>query len=148
MTTSGRPAAVQKLRTGIEGFDLISSGGLPLGRATLLSGTSGSAKTVFAVQFLADGIIKAGQHGVFVTFEESVPDIAMEDNAAENSRLLSSRARCAPSLAFSGMLKKRSAALFCVITRCCGSVRMTGSAMLASTVSICAMTTSMSRMRL
>jgi circadian clock protein KaiC len=66
---------VEKLRTGIEGFDLISYGGLPLGRTTLISGTAGSAKTVFAAQFLAAGIERAGEPGVFVTFEERADDI-------------------------------------------------------------------------
>ena len=45
-------AGVQKIRTMIEGFDDISHGGLPIGRTTLVSGTSGTGKTLFAVQFL------------------------------------------------------------------------------------------------
>jgi circadian clock protein KaiC len=65
---------VQKLATGIESFDLIAQGGLPKNRTTLLSGTAGSGKTVFAIQFLAAGIA-AGENGVFVTFEESPRDI-------------------------------------------------------------------------
>ncbi len=64
------------MRTEIAGFDLIANGGLPQGRVTLLSGTSGSAKTVFAVQFLAAGILNATENGVFVTFEESPEDIS------------------------------------------------------------------------
>ena len=60
---------IEKLETGIPGFDFLSEGGLPKGRATLISGTAGSAKTVFACQFLAEGI-KKGEHGIFVTFEE------------------------------------------------------------------------------
>ena len=71
----GGVEAIGKLRTEIEGFDLIANGGLPRGRATLVSGTSGSAKTVFAAQFLAAGIGRAGESGVFVTFEESPEDI-------------------------------------------------------------------------
>ena len=66
---------IQKIRTGITGFDHISNGGLPQGRTTLVSGSAGSAKTIFAVQFLAEGIIKYGQRGVFITFEEWVDDI-------------------------------------------------------------------------
>lgn len=66
---------VPKLATGIAGFDLIAKGGLPKGRATLVTGTAGSAKTVFAVQFLAEGIQKAGESGVFVTLEESPEDL-------------------------------------------------------------------------
>ncbi|MCX8070175.1 MAG: circadian clock protein KaiC [Thermodesulfovibrionales bacterium] len=66
---------VEKLSTGIPGFDHISKGGLPKNRTSLLSGTSGSAKTVFAVQFLSAGIKYSNQNGVFVTFEESPQDI-------------------------------------------------------------------------
>ena len=40
---------VQKLPTGIEGFDDICHGGLPNARSTLVSGTSGTGKTVFPV---------------------------------------------------------------------------------------------------
>jgi circadian clock protein KaiC len=66
---------VEKLATEIPGFDLIAGGGLPKGRSTLMAGTAGSAKTVFAAQFLAEGIIKRNEPGVFVTFEEPVHDI-------------------------------------------------------------------------
>ena len=66
---------IEKLPTGITGFDQISYGGLPRGRATLVSGTAGSAKTVFVTQFLAEGIRQRGEHGVFVTFEETPDDI-------------------------------------------------------------------------
>jgi circadian clock protein KaiC len=61
--------SIEKLETGIPGFDFIAEGGLPQGRGTLIAGTAGSAKTVFACQFLAEGI-KRGEAGVFVTFEE------------------------------------------------------------------------------
>ena len=70
----GRPA-VQKLPTGITSFDVIAKGGLPRHRTTLISGTAGSGKTVFAMQFLAAGLLGAGEPGVFVTFEESAEDI-------------------------------------------------------------------------
>jgi circadian clock protein KaiC len=68
-------APVQKLPTGIPSFDIIARGGLPRNRTTLISGTAGSGKTVFAMQFLAAGIRDAGEAGVFVTFEESAADI-------------------------------------------------------------------------
>lgn len=66
---------VEKLATHIPGFDGVAHGGLPKGRTTLVSGTAGSAKTVFATQFLAAGILNTGEHGVFVTFEETPADI-------------------------------------------------------------------------
>jgi len=69
------PQTVAKHKTGIPGFDLISEGGLPRARATLVAGTAGSAKTVFATHFLACGIRDENEAGVFVTFEDRVEDI-------------------------------------------------------------------------
>jgi circadian clock protein KaiC len=74
MTQDRMAAPVEKLETGLPSFDLISEGGMPRGRTTLVSGTAGSGKTVFAVQFLVAGI-ERGQNGVFVTFEESPKDV-------------------------------------------------------------------------
>lgn len=65
---------LEKLPTGIPGFDLVALGGLSKGRTTLVTGTAGSGKTVFGTQFLAAGI-RAGEPGVFVTFEEPPDDI-------------------------------------------------------------------------
>ncbi|MGH7618819.1 MAG: circadian clock protein KaiC [Gemmatimonadaceae bacterium] len=72
--TNDDDVEVVKLPTGIESFDVIAKGGLPRYRTTLVSGTAGSGKTALAIQFLAAGIAK-GQHGVLVTFEESIADI-------------------------------------------------------------------------
>ncbi|MEY3329562.1 MAG: circadian clock protein KaiA, partial [Cyanobacteriota bacterium] len=66
---------VQKIRTMIEGFDDISHGGMPIARATLVSGTSGTGKTLFAVHFLYNGIVYFDEPGIFITFEESPTDI-------------------------------------------------------------------------
>ncbi len=66
---------VSKIMTGIPGFDSVAEGGLPRGRTTLISGSSGSAKTIFGVQFLERGIVEFDQNGVFVTFEETPLDI-------------------------------------------------------------------------
>src|SRR3954462_11736686 len=74
MSDGVKTRQVEKIPTGISSFDIISKGGLPRNRTTLISGTAGSGKTIFAVQFLAAGI-EAGKAGVFVTFEESASDI-------------------------------------------------------------------------
>jgi len=74
MTDGVTYTAVEKIATGISSFDIIAKGGLPKNRTTLISGTAGSGKTIFAVQFLAAGIMGGGA-GVFVTFEESANDI-------------------------------------------------------------------------
>ncbi len=72
---SSSPVGVRKIRTMIEGLDDISHGGIPAGRSTLVSGTSGTGKTLFAVQFIYNGITQFDEPGVFVTFEESPEDI-------------------------------------------------------------------------
>ncbi len=66
---------VKKIQTRIEGFDDISHGGIPKGRTTLVSGTSGTGKTLLAIQFLYYGIVHFDEPAVFVTFEESPTDI-------------------------------------------------------------------------
>ncbi len=72
---SNSPKGVQKNRTLIEGFDEISHGGLPIGRTTLVSGTSGTGKTLLAIQFLYHGIKYFDYPGLFITFEEAPRDI-------------------------------------------------------------------------
>ncbi len=74
MTETSKYQPVEKIATGISSFDIIAKGGLPRNRTTLISGTAGSGKTIFAVQFLAAGI-QLGSPGVFVTFEESAADV-------------------------------------------------------------------------
>lgn len=67
--------SLDRVRTGVDAFDELVMGGLPRGRATLVGGSPGCGKTVFATQFLANGITRYGEHGVFVTFEESPQEI-------------------------------------------------------------------------
>lgn len=74
MTSADHIQAIEKLATGIPGFDLVAMGGLSKGRVTLVTGAPGSGKTIFASQFLAAGI-ERGENVVFVTFEESPSDI-------------------------------------------------------------------------
>jgi circadian clock protein KaiC len=70
-----QPAGVRKIRTSIEGLDEITHGGLPIDRTTIVSGTSGTGKTLLAMQFLYNGIKYFDYPGLFVTFEESPSDI-------------------------------------------------------------------------
>jgi circadian clock protein KaiC len=65
----------RRVPTGIDGFDEVARGGLPAGRSTLVCGTTGSGKTLFAVEFLARGIQQYDEPGVYVTFEEPPADI-------------------------------------------------------------------------
>ena len=64
-------AQLEKAPTGITGFDEVSSGGLPRGRCTLVSGAAGSGKTIFGLEFLVQGALKYGETGLLMSFEES-----------------------------------------------------------------------------
>jgi len=64
-----------KARTGIFGLDDITRGGLPRGRPTLVCGSAGSGKTLFAMEFLVRGITEFSEPGVFVSFEETEEDL-------------------------------------------------------------------------
>lgn len=75
MTDETQPVPLERLPTGISGFDDIAGGGLPVGRDALVTGGPGAGKTVFAMQFLAEGIRQFGQPGVFVTLGERPDDI-------------------------------------------------------------------------
>ena len=72
---SGAFQPVPKLETGVLGLDQITLGGIPKGRTTLVSGTTGTGKTLLAVEFLARGIQECDEPGVFITFEERPEDI-------------------------------------------------------------------------
>lgn len=76
LSTQG-PGRFEKCLTGIAGFDEISYGGLPAGRPTLVAGQAGAGKTLFALQFILNGIEHFGEPGVFATFEESAGELAI-----------------------------------------------------------------------
>jgi circadian clock protein KaiC len=75
-----KPQGLQKERTGIPGFDEITGGGLPAGRPTLICGSAGAGKTLFAMEFLVRGALLYDEPGVFMSFEES--DLELTTNVA------------------------------------------------------------------
>ena len=74
---SEAPAAplLLKAPTGIRGLDEITRGGLPQGRSTLVTGGTGTGKTLLGLQFLVAGAREHGEPGVLVTFEESAEKV-------------------------------------------------------------------------
>ena len=70
-----RLRGLRKAATGISGLDEVTSGGLPLGRPTLVCGPAGCGKTLLAIEFLYRGITEFDEAGVFVSFEESVDEL-------------------------------------------------------------------------
>jgi len=59
----------ERIPSGIYGLDKLVEGGLKRGSINLVCGGAGAGKTIFAVQFLIEGI-KKGEAGIYVTFEE------------------------------------------------------------------------------
>ena len=68
--------SLKKERTGIPGFDEITLGGLPAGRPTLVCGSAGAGKTLFAMEFLVRGAMLFDEPGVFISFEETDEELA------------------------------------------------------------------------
>lgn len=67
---------LQKSPTGISGLDEVTGGGLPKGRPTLIAGAAGCGKTLFAMEFLVNGVTEFDEPGVFIAFEESAEELA------------------------------------------------------------------------
>jgi circadian clock protein KaiC len=68
---------VPKSPTGIQGLDEITGGGLPRGRPTLVCGGPGCGKTILGMEFLINGARQFDEPGVFLSFEETVEDLAL-----------------------------------------------------------------------
>jgi len=81
MSDKKRIAVMEKISTGIEGFDDITGGGLPLGRTTLLMGGPGCGKTVLALNILVGAAMRHGTPGIFVAFEENARRVSANAEA-------------------------------------------------------------------
>lgn len=70
---SGRRDA--RMPTGVAALDQSIEGGLPAGRATLVTGDVGAGKTTLALQFLATGAAR-GEPGVFIAVDQKPSHVA------------------------------------------------------------------------
>src|SRR5438445_434221 len=85
---------MERLRTGIEGFDAMVQGGLPMGSSVVLQGPPGQEKLLFALTFLADGL-KAGGSGLVAISSQSADTVLAQlralgvdvDGAVKEKRL-------------------------------------------------------------
>ena len=67
-------SALTKLLTGVPGLDILTNGGIPQGRATLIAGKSGTGKTVMGLQIAAN-LARQGVTTIVVAIEESPEDM-------------------------------------------------------------------------
>jgi len=65
---------MKKIRTGVPGFDALTTGGLPAGRSTLVAGRSGTGKTILGLQAAAH-LCRTGTNTIVVGIEESADDL-------------------------------------------------------------------------
>ncbi|MEM4756360.1 MAG: ATPase domain-containing protein [Candidatus Woesearchaeota archaeon] len=63
-----------RVPTGIPGFDELIEGGIKLHNTILIEGGAGTGKSIFAVQFLYNGIEQFNENGVYISFEEERED--------------------------------------------------------------------------
>ncbi len=62
---------LQRIPSGVPGFDQIVNGGLIRDRVYLISGPAGAGKTIFSSQFIYNGLTKYNENGVYVVLEET-----------------------------------------------------------------------------
>ncbi len=77
---------IEKAPTGVRGLDMITEGGFPRGRNTLIYGGPGTGKTFIAMEFLLKGASVYGEPGVMVSFDE--PAANLIENFRSSDRLL------------------------------------------------------------
>ncbi len=66
-----QPEVLQRIQSGVPGFDQIVNGGLIRDRVYLLTGPAGAGKTIFSSQFVYNGITKFNENAVYVVLEET-----------------------------------------------------------------------------
>ena len=68
-------ASEERIISGIPGFDERISNGFIRGTTTAVIGAAGTAKSTFAFQYIAEGVRKNGEAGIFCTLEQSADEI-------------------------------------------------------------------------
>lgn len=61
---------IEKVPTGIDGYDKVLKGGFVKNSVNLIAGSSGTGKTLFGISFILNGAMKYGEKGVYITLEE------------------------------------------------------------------------------
>lgn len=71
---------VRKVATGVPGFDVLSHGGIPEGRSTLVAGRAGTGKTILGLQ-VACNVARRGTRALVLAVEESPEDLVTSADA-------------------------------------------------------------------
>ena len=73
-----------KIKTGVPGLDVLTAGGLPAGRATLVVGRSGTGKTILGLQ-CACFMARSGIKTIVVGIEETADDLLLKMTMASGT---------------------------------------------------------------
>ncbi|NBV42039.1 recombinase RecA [bacterium] len=71
---------MEKVTSGIEGFDQVLFGGFPQGRSYLVSGEPGAGKTIFTLQFLLEGL-RQGEKAIYISIDERPEHVILDAEA-------------------------------------------------------------------
>ena len=66
---------MNRVPTGIKGFDELVQGGFPERAAILLSGSPGTGKTIFGLEYVYKGAAEFGEKGMYISFEQNPEDL-------------------------------------------------------------------------
>jgi circadian clock protein KaiC len=66
--------SLERIKTGISKLDEITQGGFPKGSFVVATGTAGSGKTIFACQFISEGV-KNNEKCLFITAEQTADEV-------------------------------------------------------------------------
>ncbi|HIH09822.1 MAG TPA: hypothetical protein HA254_04075 [Candidatus Diapherotrites archaeon] len=66
---------MDRVKTGIRGFDELVAGGFPQGSTVLLSGGAGTGKTIFGLSYLYAGAKYYNEPGLYITLEGNLKNI-------------------------------------------------------------------------
>lgn len=69
-----------RVKSGVYGLDELIEGGLPKGRTILVSGGTGTGKTIFSMQFIYRGAAEFNEPGIFVSLDERPAMIRQDMN--------------------------------------------------------------------
>jgi circadian clock protein KaiC len=73
-------SSIRKLPTGVPGLDILTYGGIPEGRSTLVVGRSGTGKTILGLQTLSH-LARIGTPGLLLAVEEAPDDLIVSGDS-------------------------------------------------------------------
>ncbi|MCY3411121.1 MAG: circadian clock protein KaiC [Candidatus Heimdallarchaeota archaeon] len=66
---------LDRISTGVKNLDEVLGGGYPRERTILIAGPAGAGKSTFGLAFLVDGILRADEPGIYISFDETLENV-------------------------------------------------------------------------